>query len=179
MADNVPVGPTGGGVTSDDSIAADDIGGVKYQRIKLIHGPDNTNDGDVSKSNPLPVEEHCENQDFDGNQTPPIDLVSSITESAVIDCTGKSKILLHTEYSDSGGTAPIVVILMDHNGTTQAETWVGPATPANSGISLNPIETNYYQGDTIVVDVLGAKEFKIRVNAAPSAGSVSVFAAVV
>jgi hypothetical protein len=117
--------------------------------------------------------------DFSGDGTPPIDSVSAITNSSVIDCTNKKKIILHTEYSDSGGTAPIVVILMDHNGTTQAESWVGPATPANSGVSLNPIETSYYQGETIVVDVNGAKEFKIRVNAAPSAGNVSVFAAVV
>lgn len=173
MADNVTLPGTG------QAVAADDIGSAKYQRMKLIHGADGVNDGDVSKANPLPVEEHYENLDFSGDGTPPIDSVNTITTSSAIDCTGKSKILLHTEYSDSGGTAPIVVILMDHNGTTQAEAWVGPATPANSGISLNPIETNYYQGDTIVVDVNGAKEFKIRINANPSAGSVSVFAAVI
>ena len=38
-----------------DLIATDDIGGVKYQRVKLIHGADGTNDGDVSGGNPLPV----------------------------------------------------------------------------------------------------------------------------
>jgi hypothetical protein len=36
-------------------MGTDDIGGVKYQRIKLIHGADGVNDGDVSTSNPLPV----------------------------------------------------------------------------------------------------------------------------
>ncbi len=34
---------------------ADDIGGVKYPRIKLIYGPDGTNSGDVDTGNPLPV----------------------------------------------------------------------------------------------------------------------------
>lgn len=34
---------------------ADDIGGVKYPRVKLIIGDDGTNDGDVSGNNPLPV----------------------------------------------------------------------------------------------------------------------------
>lgn len=51
MADNttLPVG-TGG-----DTIATDDIGGVKYQRTKLVHGIDGVNDGDVAKTNPLPT----------------------------------------------------------------------------------------------------------------------------
>lgn len=53
MADNtqLPI-PT----TSGDVIAADDISGVKFQRIKLAMGDDGVNDGDVSSSNPLPVE---------------------------------------------------------------------------------------------------------------------------
>lgn len=173
MADNVTLPGTG------QAVAADDIGSAKYQRIKLIHGADGTNDGDVSKSNPLPVAPKLANLDFGGDQTPPIDSVNTVTISSVINCENKKKIILHIEYSDNAGTAPIVVILMDHNGTTQAESWVGPATPANSGISLNPIETSFYQADTVVIDVNGAKEFKIAVRAIPSAGSVSVFAAVV
>jgi hypothetical protein len=41
--------------TAGDVIASDDIGGVKFQRVKLIHGPDGTNAGDISQQNPLPV----------------------------------------------------------------------------------------------------------------------------
>lgn len=51
MADNTPLNPGSGGVT----VADDDIGGFKYQRIKLVHGVDGTNDGDVARSNPFPV----------------------------------------------------------------------------------------------------------------------------
>lgn len=51
MADNVILNPGAGG----DTIAGDDIGGVVFQRNKLIHGVDGTNDGDVARSNPLPV----------------------------------------------------------------------------------------------------------------------------
>ena len=36
-------------------MATDDISGVHYQRIKIVTGPDGTNEGDVSNSNPLPV----------------------------------------------------------------------------------------------------------------------------
>jgi hypothetical protein len=51
MADNVSI--TAG---SGTSIAADDIGaGLLAQRIKLIHGADGVNDGDVATLNPLPT----------------------------------------------------------------------------------------------------------------------------
>lgn len=40
---------------SGTSIATDDIGGVHYQRNKLVFGADGTNNGDVSKANPFPV----------------------------------------------------------------------------------------------------------------------------
>lgn len=51
MADNITLNLGTGG----DVSAADDIGGVKFSRIKLIHGADGTNDGDVAATNPLPV----------------------------------------------------------------------------------------------------------------------------
>lgn len=51
MADNVTLNSGSGG----DSIAADEISSVKYQRIKLIHGADGVNAGDVSTANPLPT----------------------------------------------------------------------------------------------------------------------------
>jgi hypothetical protein len=52
MADNttLPIPETMG-----DVFAADDIGGVKFQRVKMIIGADGVNNGDISASNPLPV----------------------------------------------------------------------------------------------------------------------------
>lgn len=51
MADNTTLNTGTGG----DSIATDDIAGVKYPRSKIVIGADGTNDGDVSATNPLPV----------------------------------------------------------------------------------------------------------------------------
>lgn len=51
MADNTTFNAGSGGNTFGD----DDISGVKYPRIKLIHGSDGVNDGDVSSTNGLPV----------------------------------------------------------------------------------------------------------------------------
>lgn len=53
MADNTQLPEA---TTTGDVIATDDIGGVKYQRVKMILGADGVNDGDVSSANPLPVE---------------------------------------------------------------------------------------------------------------------------
>lgn len=50
MADNVGITP-GIGATA----AADDIGGVLHQRVKLTLGADGVSDGDVSSTNPMPV----------------------------------------------------------------------------------------------------------------------------
>ena len=56
MADNVSVSTVGG----TETIAADEISSVKYQRVKMIYGPDGTNSGDVRKADattegPLPA----------------------------------------------------------------------------------------------------------------------------
>jgi hypothetical protein len=51
MADNTQLSPGADG----DVIGSDDIAGVKYQRVKLIHGADGVNAGDVASGNPLPV----------------------------------------------------------------------------------------------------------------------------
>lgn len=43
-------------IPGSDNIATDDIGGVKFQRFKLVLGADGVNDGDVSSANPVPVQ---------------------------------------------------------------------------------------------------------------------------
>ena len=55
MADNITLNPgTGGPDTATDQIPI--TTGPHYQRVKLIHGIDGTNDGDVAQTNPLPVD---------------------------------------------------------------------------------------------------------------------------
>lgn len=53
MADNVTV--TLGSYSA--TVAADDIGGVHYQRAKIVWGPDGTaNDTDVASGKPMPIQ---------------------------------------------------------------------------------------------------------------------------
>jgi hypothetical protein len=37
------------------TFASDDVGGLHFARIKLVHGADGNNDGDVALTNPLPT----------------------------------------------------------------------------------------------------------------------------
>ena len=56
MADNVAFQSTTLATpASGEIVAADEIGGAKYQRVKVIIGKDGTNDGDVSAANPIPT----------------------------------------------------------------------------------------------------------------------------
>lgn len=53
MTDNIDVDP---GITyGRQPVATDYVGEAHYQRIKLIHGAEGVNDGDVSSRNPLPI----------------------------------------------------------------------------------------------------------------------------
>lgn len=51
MSDNTQLNTMTGG----DTYASDDIGGIKFPRVKMIHGADGVNAGDVSAANPFPV----------------------------------------------------------------------------------------------------------------------------
>ncbi len=50
MADNIDKNATG-----VVPVASDDIGGIAFQRIKIVTGTDGVNGGDISPTNPLPV----------------------------------------------------------------------------------------------------------------------------
>lgn len=52
MADDITVKDAADATVT---VAGDSIGGKLFQRVKLIHGADGTNDGDVSSANGLPV----------------------------------------------------------------------------------------------------------------------------
>jgi len=64
MADNVDITP-GTGAT----VAADEIDGVKYQRVKIVVGTEGANDGDASSTTPLPISGAVTNADITSCKT--------------------------------------------------------------------------------------------------------------
>lgn len=77
MSDNVILNVGTGG----DTAAADDIGGVKYQRVKVTLGADGVDDGDVSASNPIPVS--LANASTATNQSLQTDLLDTLQQQNV------------------------------------------------------------------------------------------------
>ena len=99
MADNTILNAGTGG----DVIASDDIASVKFQRIKLVHGGDGVNAGDVAVANALPV-------------APPINVATQIDTTTValavgatynspaFDTTVVGKYVTHFIFADVAGT---------------------------------------------------------------------------
>lgn len=84
MADNL--GAPGG---ASGPVATDDIGGVHFQRIKLVHGADGVNAGDVSTANRLPVEDTSSSVVGSGTQAT-AQRVTIATDNAVIGATNET-----------------------------------------------------------------------------------------
>lgn len=96
MADNTTLPGTG------EVIAADEIGGVKYQRLKFIFGADGVNDGDVSKVNPFPTGNYTDPAYVDTTTTP---LAGSATyTSPTWDTTVSGPFVSHSMQADQDGS---------------------------------------------------------------------------
>ncbi len=63
MADNFTTNAGAGGKT----FASDEIGGVDFPRVKLVHGADGVNAGDVATGNPLPISDAGGSLTVDGS----------------------------------------------------------------------------------------------------------------
>jgi len=155
MADDVTLPGTG------SVIAADDISGVSYQRVKLVHGVDGTNAGDVAISNPFPVAQSATNFEFSTVNSTSTNLAASATFTgtveAVVDQQAVSVIARATQplsitvnqYQDSGGT----VLVVTNNFTVAANTPFARSLVLN-GNYLNVVVQNTGASTTtsLVVD---------------------------
>lgn len=109
MADNVTLNSMAGG----EAVGADDIAGVKYQRIKMIHGADGVNDGDVSSVNPLPIN-FTKSATVIDLTTTPLGIAGSYT-SATFDHSLNGAYVTHYIFADQDGTH---YFEESHDGTT-------------------------------------------------------------
>lgn len=96
MPDNTVINTGTGG----DVIGSDDIGGVKYQRVKLIYGVDGVNSGDVSSVNPFPV-----SNTFLSNQTGVWGYSSGVSGTVIL--TGGKKIISIAAHATTVGSVTI------------------------------------------------------------------------
>ena len=126
MADNTVLPGTG------ESYASDDIGGIKFQRVKLVHGADGTNDGDVAIVNPLPVKLQSQDTNAEVSTTPLANGASYTTawfdtQDAPHGFTVavKSDVAGHTYHEESPNNDGSNIIAADDFPYTQAEMVAG------------------------------------------------------
>lgn len=134
MADNITLNVGSGG----DVLAADDISGSKYQRVKVIHGADGVNGGDVSTTNPLPTKLYATLPDSSNgairsvglgfqNSTP---LANSATyDSGILSLEGYTQVQTHI-LSDVTGTMTVDFV-RDAGGIDILRTLTIPYTAAD------------------------------------------------
>ena len=177
MADGVVLNAMSGGSTC----AADEIAGEKFQRIKLVHGVDSTNDGDVATINGLPVKEVLNTIDFGGSATATLFIDVSVvgTYSSEISVAGGTLFIVRSEFkTTSADTCEVRPWVKDANGT---ETWTAGAKFTVSGtdvedgsgpgsaVTLEQTGTWYF-GQTYRVDVRGWTTICFQVVTAPTTG---------
>ena len=126
-ADGVTVSTAGG----NEEIAADVVGGVKLQRIQSVHGIDGVNDGDVARTNPLPVQAYLESSTMHSGATqltPKFAAINITATTSIVAAVASKKIR-------------VVALAMTMDFTTGDETYTfksGAAGTALSGAFAGP-----------------------------------------
>lgn len=125
MADNYV---TNTASSTGATFGADDISGVLYPRVKLIHGADGVNGGDVSDANPLPVTVKNASLAVTGTfwqATQPVSIAATVTVD--------TELPAGVAIGGTGLTSPTTPIvgagLLTYNGTT----WDAVQTGATDG----------------------------------------------
>ena len=138
MADNTTLNTGTGG----DVIATDDIAGVKYQRVKIVQGADGVNDGDVSSSNPLPVDGTV----TVSNVVAISDNASSITVDGTVTASQAAATAYRVVISDGTSDVPIDAAHADGETNTENHIDVGAKLLVFNGSSWDRQRGNATDG---------------------------------
>lgn len=98
MADDIALPATSG------TVAADEISSVKYQRVKLIHGADGVNAGDVATTNPFPVNDYDTELNLVGGRTGLRDNLVAQRYTVLADSLADGLATFWTSTTANGGT---------------------------------------------------------------------------
>ena len=134
MADNITLNTMTGG----PSAATDDIAGNHYQRIKLIHGADGVNAGDVSSANPLPVNLTSATKTID-TYTTPLGISGTYTSPTFDHGTGGT-FITHYVFADQDGTHYHEV---SHDGTNWQIADTEPVTASTALMERHEVQARY------------------------------------
>jgi hypothetical protein len=179
MADNIQLNSGSGG----DVFAADDIGGIKYQRSKIVVGADGSNDGDVSSTNPLPVDNSNGLVSTDNSTTANLGGAATYTGTWE-DCSDYSSITV-VASADVAGT--LYVDFSTDNSTADRTVQLSDGTDGSFGIHTLIVVAQYFRVRVIngatpqssfYVQSILCKEAKISLPTSRLAGSLSDYTSI-
>lgn len=129
---------------------------------------------------PTEINANWKKLNFGGSTPNALDEQSAAgTESADFSCEDASLIVVKTEYSAADVTAPLWIILKDHNNDT-GRIYSAKFTPTNTGENEDIQESGFFHGETKYFPTYRAKNYRIVLAEAPSnSGTVSVWSTAV
>ena len=173
MADNVELNATSGG----PAIAADEIGPAKFQRVKLIHGVDGTNDGDVATVNGLPVKEVLNTIAFSGTTTGSLlDGASAVGFGSELALAGAAtKVVVRSEFQTTASDSCVVRVWYEDSagvwsvaGSLYTVGGTAIATGSGPGSAACMEGAGWYFGETWTIDVRGWTTICLELTTAPT-----------
>jgi hypothetical protein len=141
MADNTTLNSGSGG----DTIATDDIAGIKHQRVKIQYGVDGSAT-DVSDTNPLPIDDAGGSITVDGTITANL----SATDNAVLDS-------IDTNTTTLAGAVSGTEIQVDVVAALPAGTNAIGKLAANSGVDIGDVDVTSQPARVATTDTITAK----------------------
>ena len=143
MSDNINVTPGAG-----DTVAADDVGGVKHQRVKITLGGDGVSDGDVASGNPMPVTA----PDLASALEAALLMLSAILENmprtdanarAIVNTSDQGNVTVAIAATQTLATVTTV-------GTVNNQTYIGGRDASNTAYALANMGTAHIYNNIIV-----------------------------
>jgi len=150
MVDNFTFTP-GSGSTG----GADDIDGVLYPRVKMIIGANNTNDGDVSSANPMPVSLPAATVT---TLTPPAAITGFATQTTLAEIKAKTDNIPALGQALAAGSVPVILPAATITTLTPPAAITGFATETTLASVKTAVETidNAIAGTEIQADIVAA-----------------------
>ena len=146
-----------------DTIASDDIGGIKFQRVKMVLGADGTNAGDVALTNPMPITPAA-------SSLPVNDAGGTLTVDGTVTANAGSG---NFNVTPAAGSIPVTdagsSLTVDGTITANAGSGTFAMTPAAGSIPVTDAGGSLTIDGTVTADA-GSGTFSVT----PAAGSIPV-----
>ena len=160
MADNTTLPLTGSG----DATAVygdDDIGSVKYPRVKIIHGADGTNNGDSARGNPFPVSVPLAS--VTASFTRPSDATAYAIGDVVCNSTSAPTVLTFSNMANANGLGGVIQAAFLYLGSNPTTKPVYDLFLFDTSPTIDNDNATFTPTDSEILNLVGVIPFAVGV----------------